>query len=63
MHVVGILCLVCLALLAWVVFLKLELSAVQQQLGKALDPTPREDSPVQHVKNQKGLRSFTINES
>jgi hypothetical protein len=62
MNVIGILCLVCLALLGWVVFLKLELSTVQQQLGKALDPTPREDGPVQRVKNQKGLRSFTINE-
>ncbi|MFT5241333.1 MAG: hypothetical protein ACI9OU_002386 [Candidatus Promineifilaceae bacterium] len=63
MNVVGILCLVCLSLLAWVVFLKLELSVVEQQLGKALDPTPREDSPVQHVKKQKGLRSFALNET
>ena len=64
MNSIGILCLVSLALLTWVIFLKLEIDTLQQQLGDKLDPTPREDRPMQGqgISQQKGLRSFTIKE-
>ena len=60
MNTVGILCLVSLALLTWVVMLKLEVDTLQRQLSEKLDPTPREDRPMQVVTKQKGLRSFTV---
>ena len=60
MNVVGILCLVSLVLLTWVVMLKLEVDSLQRRLSEELDPTPREDRPMQVLTKQKGLRSFTI---
>ena len=63
MHAIGILCLVCLALLSWVVLLKLELGALQEEVRKLRDPTPREDRPSQVLTKQSGLKSFTISDT